>query len=182
MQVKGSVIIDYVRLIRANKDRDWNRWLEPEDWQVINGELLTSQWYPYRLFKRLGWAAYQEIAGGDPELVRTFGRFNMKNLLQVYHNLLVPGDPLASIRKIAWSWANFFQGEGVESKITEHGDKWAIYKMTAPDEEDEPEKIVAFAHQLSGQLMELVAAANGRNPRVEVVSQGRSQYITIRWE
>ncbi len=182
MEVKGTIIMDYVRLIRSNKGLNWDKWLEPEDWEVINSEVLASKWYPYALFRRLGWASYQEVAGGDPERVKSFGRFNMQNMLQLYHNLRVPGDPVASVNKMARIWRNFFQGEGTESRITGSGDNWVTYQMKAPDKEAEPEKIVAFAYQLCGQLLELVSAANGRNPKEKVVSEGHSQYITIEWE
>ncbi len=182
MQVKGTMIIDYVRLVRAHKDIDWDKWLDPGDWEVINNEVMYSAWYPYALFRRLGWASYQEIAGGDPEMIRAFGRFNMQSLLKVYHNLLIPNDPAASVAQIARTWGNFFQGEGVESKIVDRGSHWVTYQMQAPDKESEPEKIVAFAHQLSGQLLELVEAAKGQNARAEVVSEGHKQFITVHWE
>ena len=181
MKVKGTMIVDYVRLIRAHKDIDWDKWLADEDWEIINSNLMASSWYPYLLFSRMGWAAYQEIAGGDPEMIRAFGRFNMQNLLKVYKNLLTPNDPVASVTKVARTWGNFFQGDGVESTIMDHGPQWITYKMKAPDKENDPDKIVAFAHQLSGQLIELVASANGQNPTAEVSSEGHSQYITVRW-
>jgi len=35
-KVKGTMMIDQVRMIRGNKDKDWNKYLKPEDWNIIN--------------------------------------------------------------------------------------------------------------------------------------------------
>lgn len=46
MEVKGTLLVDYVKAIKGNKDREWDKWLEPEDWELIEGNVLPSQWYP----------------------------------------------------------------------------------------------------------------------------------------
>ena len=35
-KVKGIMLVDQVRMIRGNKDKDWNKYLKPEDWNIIN--------------------------------------------------------------------------------------------------------------------------------------------------
>ena len=64
MQVKGTMITDYVKLVRSNPDKDWGRYLEDGDWEIINGQVLSSAWYPYEFFRRLGYAVFKEIAPG----------------------------------------------------------------------------------------------------------------------
>lgn len=34
--VKGTMLVDFVRMIRANKDRNWDAYLEEGDWETIN--------------------------------------------------------------------------------------------------------------------------------------------------
>ena len=46
-KVKGTMMIDQVRMIRGNKDKDWNKYLKPEDWNIIKGMILPAAWYPY---------------------------------------------------------------------------------------------------------------------------------------
>jgi hypothetical protein len=41
-KVKGTMMIDQVRMIRGNKDKDWNKYLKPEDWNIINTKILPS--------------------------------------------------------------------------------------------------------------------------------------------
>ena len=41
-KVKGTMMIDQVRMIRGNKDKDWNKYLKPEDWNKINTKILPS--------------------------------------------------------------------------------------------------------------------------------------------
>ncbi len=181
MQVSGIIILDYIRLIRANKAKNWDRWLEPEDWQIINGELNPAEWYPYPVFRRLGWAAYQEIAEGNPDLTEQFGRFNMQSMMQVYRDLLVSNDPIASVTKAAQLWAGLFRGTEVESVVTDHGEDWVTYMFRAPVKESDCEMITAYAHQVGGQLIELVTNAGGAGVSADVTSENRSRFITVRW-
>jgi len=193
VQVKGSLLVDYARLIRANKEIDWGQWLGPEEMEIINNEVMTSSWYSYRVFRTLAWACFQGVAGGDLELTTTFGRFILQNLMTVYPKVRVPDNPMASINNFARFWQNFFQGDGMESLITESGENQITYKISAPvDEKDMDavnaftgnflESVAAFSYQLGGMLMELVEQAGGRSPRFEVVSEGLTQYITVQWK
>jgi hypothetical protein len=182
MLVSGVIILDYVRLIRSDKSKNWERWLAPEDWAVINGKIDAAGWYPYALFRRLGWAAYKEVAEGDPSLTEQFGRFCMQGVLQVHPELLVSGHPVDSVIKAADMWSDLFQGSKVTSAVTQHGDNWVTYRFQAPEEENDLGSIAAYAYQMSGQLVELVVKSGATKVRAEVSPEDHSQLITIRWE
>jgi len=182
VEVKGSLLVDYVRLIRANKDMDWDKWLDADDKEALEEEIVTSKWYPYKLFRQLAWACYNEYAKSDNELAAVFGRFNMKNLLPVYRNVLVPGDPKESVVNFAKFWFNFFRGPGMESEFVGGDQHSATYYIKAPDEEKEPKSVEGFAHQLGGIILELVEQAGGIDPWVDVESNGLKQHITVNWD
>ena len=193
VKVKGSLLVDYARLIRANKETDWKRWLGAEELEIISKQVLTASWYSYHTFRKLAWACFQGVAGGDLDLSKTFGRFMMKNLLQVYQTVLVPNNPLASFEKFGKFWQNFFKGEGMECTLVSSAEKSATYKITAPSDEKVMDKVdafsdnfldsvAAFAHQMGGMLMELVEQAGGQSPESGVASEGLVQYITVRWK
>ena len=63
-KVKGTMLIDQVRMIRGNKDKDWNKYLTPEDLNIIKGRVLPAAWYPLETYKRCGRAVFQLLAGG----------------------------------------------------------------------------------------------------------------------
>jgi hypothetical protein len=60
-KVKGSILVDFVRMIRNFKNLDWNRYLKPEDWEVINSLILSTKWYPLGTYSKCSYAV--RIAG-----------------------------------------------------------------------------------------------------------------------
>jgi len=179
--VKGSLVIDYVRMIRSIKSVDWEKWLDHENLDAIQEEIVTSAWYPYKLFRQLAWACFQGIAKGDFNMASTFGRFNMKNLLPVYRKVLVPDDPKTSVSNFVRFWGNFFQGEGMELVLKELSETQAAFEIKPPQEEQNPDRVEAFAHQLGGMLIELVENAGSIKAKIEVATQGLTTLITVRW-
>jgi hypothetical protein len=182
MEVKGSLMFNYVKLIRANKDRDWDKYLEPEDRKIINSRVLPASRYPYESFRRIGFAVFKEIANSDLEVVRGFGHFNMKTLLEIYSSILVvPGNPLASLKNSAESKEIFMTGDS-DTQVAEHGDDWALCKVIPPSQENDDERLEAFCYQYAGHLEEVVEQAGGKNVRSTIKKKGRIFEILVKWE
>jgi hypothetical protein len=182
MEVKGTLILNYVKLIRGNKDRDWDKYLEPEDWKIINSKVLAASRYPYESFRRMGFAVFKEIANSDMEVVRGFGRFVVSSLFEVYSSLIfVPGNPLATIKKLAENKEIFLGGDS-DTQVKEHGDDWALCKVVPPSQENDEERLEAFCYQHAGHLEELVEQAGGKNVRSTIKKKGRSFEILVKWE
>ncbi len=99
MEVKGTLLLHWVKAIRANRDKDWSDSLTAEDWELIDGRILPSNWYPFEQWVRIGSALFKVAGNRDLNLTRVFGLDWMKNFLEVYKNILVDGDPAASITK-----------------------------------------------------------------------------------
>jgi hypothetical protein len=180
MQVKGTLLIDYVRIIRANPDRGWNQWLQPPDWDIINSQVLPSNWYPYDSFRRIGFAIFKVIANSDLAVVTAYGRMTMRNLLRIYQNLLAPGDPVASAKNLARLRRTFLRGD-METRVSQAGPDWLCYEIVPGIDEDE-EHLEAFAHQVSGNLLELVEQSGGKDARAAVAGEGKNFIVTIRWK
>jgi hypothetical protein len=181
MKVKGTMIIDYVKIIRSNADKDWNLYLEDEDWEIINGQVLSSAWYSYQCFRRLGYAVFKEIAQSDLEAVRFFGKINIKNTLKIYKGVLVPGDPVASAENFAKLRRNFIKADA-DTRMIEHGDNWLKYKVTAPSHEKDAEGLEAFCHQIAGNLEGIVEETGGKNVSVELESTETEGELLVKWE
>ena len=180
--VKGSMLLNYVKIVRANPDRDWGKYLEDDDWQVINDKIFTSNRYSYGSFRRIGYAVFKEIAGSDFNLVRSFGRFNMKTLLELFQNaFLVPDDPRASVRKLTMTKGVFMSGDST-TRVLDQGEKWVRCIVMVPSEEDDPERAEAFCWQYAGHLEEVVEQAGGVSPKTEIKPSGSNFEILISWE
>ncbi len=181
MRVKGTMILDYVRIIRANRDKDWSQYLTPEDWELIDGQILPSNWYSYESFRRIAFGVYKVIAGGNLQTAQSFGRFTIRNQLEVYKNLLVPGDPVASVDMLARLRRTFFEGEA-DAGIIAHGKGWLDFEVVAASLADEKEPLQAYCHLLAGIMLELVEQAGGKNAKTQVSPKPGGAEIKLTWE
>ena len=181
MKIKGTMIIDHVRLIRANKDKDYGEYLTDEDWEIINGKVLPSNWYPYESFRRIAYASFMVIGQADPENARTFGRFAMRNMVKVYKTLLVPGDPVASVEKLAALRRTFYDGD-IGTQLKEKGENWLIYEIKAPKEETDRKRWEAYTWHLSGNLEELVEQSGGKDVQSSRDFKGETAEIKVAWK
>lgn len=111
--VKGSLFLDYVRMIKKRKETDWGKYLVPEDFEILDQTILPSQWYPLESYQRLGVATFHEIAGGDVEVVREWGRISLDEMTNIYKNLINKTDPLRSLEKFKLLRSRFFDFEGL---------------------------------------------------------------------
>jgi hypothetical protein len=181
MRVKGTMILDYARIIRANRDKDWSKYLKPEDWIIIEGQVLPSNWYPYDSFNRIAFAVFKVIGGGKMEAARAFGRYTIKNLLDIYKNILVPGDPFASVDKLAKLRRTFFNGD-VDTRMGEHGQGFLIYHVIAGSLEQDREKVEAFCNQIAGNLEEIAEQAGGKNVKAGMEANAQGAQIKVTWD
>ena len=181
MRFKGTLIQDYVRIIKQYSDKNWEKYLKPEDWEIINNPVLPSAWYPYASCQRMGWAVYQEMAGGDPEAARVYGRANIKKRLETYKNIVVPGDPVASIGKLAALRKTFVDGE-TDTVLIEKGDNWARYQVVRPTEDFDSNSYFAFCTQVRGHLEGVVEEAGGKDPETKMKETDDGYEIYINWK
>lgn len=180
MQVKGSLIIDYVRLIRANKERDWERYLEESDWDIVKNRVLPSEWYPYESCRRIGMAVFKEIAQSDHATTKIFGRFVGRSLIDIYGHILVENDPIASIEALCAMNKAFSDGE-MGINLLDKGSNHVKIRFSAP-KEDNREFMEAFCSQVVGIYEELVDQAGGSKVTSSSELIGDRCDFFINWE
>ena len=160
-KVKGTLMLDYARMIRANQEKDWNKYLNPEDWKIINGTVLPSVWYPFDTWRRCGVAIFHLIAGGNMDLVRMFGRMQVEQMFKnVYTRFLKFSDPEEAIRtfvQVSHQLFNFIVMD--YEKIDEK--KIKIYVFIDPKEEG----IEAFLMEMRGHFDYIVELTGRKNPQ-----------------
>jgi hypothetical protein len=106
--VKGTLFVDYVRMLRANKDVDWSRHLQPQDINHLIQRVDPAGWYPMETFERMGVAILAVVAQGELAAVRAWGRGQTEWITQSQPGLLSPGDPTESLMRFQVMRNGFF--------------------------------------------------------------------------
>ena len=108
-KVKGTMLLDFVRMIRAHKHLDWDKHLKPEDWVIINGIVLPAKWYPLDLFKRCSMAAFVLLANGNLEGARANGQLMARRLFETtYKSMTQSRDPMRSLNQFVVTYGSLF--------------------------------------------------------------------------
>jgi hypothetical protein len=175
-------MVDLVKLIRANKDKNYDKWLRPEDWEIIESNVLPSQWYPFESYERIGLAAFKEIGGSDVENSRGFGKITLNNLLKVYKTLLIERDPAESIDKFIALRGAFFKDAPFTTTVTERGEDFMKLTISTAPELAGKEIADSFAYQFAGSLEELVERTGVKNVNVVIERREDSYEYRIGWE
>ncbi len=107
-RVKGTLFVEYVRMIRGHKAADWSAHLRPEEMSYLVRRVEPDSWYPMDSFERMGLAILSVLAKDDLEGVRAFGRASVDSLCRVHPELLAPGDPRDTLMRFQVLRRSFF--------------------------------------------------------------------------
>lgn len=168
-QVKGSLFVDYVRMLRAKKDADWTRYLAPQDLPYLEQKITPEAWYPMAAFERMGVAILDEIAMGDLGLVRQWGRIQLDWLSHLHPQLVAVGDPPESLMRFKVLRQSFFDYAALAIREVTDGEALVTiaYGMGARAEE-------AAAWQTLGFFERLLELAGAEGVKLE--------FATASWE
>jgi hypothetical protein len=149
-RVKGTLFVDYVRMLRAHKGVDYATYLFPEDLEYLLSRIEPNDWYPMKSFERMGIAILAEIAHGDLETVRQFGRISIDWLCQQHPNLLAPGDPPTTLMRFQVLRRTFFDYAALELTSLCDGEAAVCvsYEMGAVAEEAATWQTMGFFERL----------------------------------
>ncbi len=149
-QVKGTLFVDYVRMLRAKKGVDWARYLTPSDLEYLDQRIISDDWYPMTTFERMGLAILAEVAEGDLRLVKEWGRMSIDWLCAVHPNLVSPGDARESLMRFQVLRQSFFDYPAlVMREITDGEAKLVIgYGMSHRAEEAASWQTLGFFERL----------------------------------
>ena len=179
--VKGTLFVDFVRMLRSRRDVDWTRSLAQGDLHYLQSTIEPESWYPLEVFERFGVAILDEIAKGDLFIVRSWGRLHAEYLASTKADLLVKGDTRESLMRFHVVRRSLFDFDAVS--IPELSDAnarvFVHYGMRNRAEE-------AAAHQtlgFFGRLVELTGAGSVRAGFEQRAWEGDEKTIlTLEWE
>ncbi|MCB9605492.1 MAG: hypothetical protein H6716_02815 [Polyangiaceae bacterium] len=167
--VRGSLFVDYVRLIRSRKDIDWNRYLEPDDLAYLKGAIEDQAWYPLETFERLGVAILNTVAQGSISMVRVWGHLQVDAMLRIHPEVLAPGDAYESLHRVIVHRKGYFDFDVLTARevLDDHASFELNYAFSDLGE-------LAACMQTLGAFEELVKRAGGK--------QVDARFTERRWE
>lgn len=180
--VKGLMLLDYVKLIRARKDIKWEELLSPDDLKIINARILPMGWYPFETYRNVGKAVLNEVAKGDMKIVKLFGRSYMQNVVEnIYAFLSNRKDVFEAFKGLQDIGSRFFNF--AHPKFDKIGDRsLRVSIVGAPNDE----LVEALSNQLMGAYEFLVEKYGGKNVKTSIEKrQWKGDDITsflIDWE
>jgi hypothetical protein len=149
-RVKGTLFVDYVRMLRRRKNVDWAEYLTPEDIGLLAQRIEPDRWYPMESFERMGVAILETIAHGDLETVRMFGRLSIDWLCQQHPTLLAKGDPRDTLMRFQVLRQGFFDYGALEISSVSDGEATMVvgYGMGKRAEEAAAWQTLGFFERL----------------------------------
>lgn len=180
-RVKGTMLLDQVKMLRKNKHLDWEAYLDREDWDIVHSQIMPFQWYPLETYERLGWAAFQLLAGGSLVRIQQHGRDKGKELFgEVYSSLLKYQDPGRAIEAFVKAYGTLFDFNTLSFERS--ADKCVVVKHSFPEHDNTN---MVYCHQLTGMLQTLAEMSGGENVSVSLLARewagGLNTVIEITW-
>lgn len=180
MEVKGTFFLDFIKVIKSNKDKNLGKWLTPEDWNVINSKIMPSQWYPYETYQNAGQAIFKEVAKENVDITRAFGKMIGVNLSVFYQNLLIPGDPAASVEKFVILRNNWFKGVKTAFQLLDRHKNSLTFKLIYSADDKVPAE-EAFAYLLAGILEGLIDQTGAKNVKLKIIKDQEGYKFLYEW-
>lgn len=135
--VKGTLFVDYVRMLRLRKDVDWSKRLDAGDLAFLSSRVEPDTWYPMETFERMGLAILNVIADGDLEMVRNFGKASVDWLTMSHPQLVSDHDARETLMRFHVMRQSFFDYPALDvRRLTDREAALGIgYRMGAVAEE-----------------------------------------------
>jgi hypothetical protein len=166
-KVKGTIIVDFVKMIKKNRDLDWNKYLKAEDWGVVNSFVLASKWYSFAVFERCARAVFALLGNGNMEAAHAEGRRAGHKMFEtVYSTVVQQKDPMTGLNLFVSSYGALFNFNPVRMERVTPRHARILYDYDAGDRFS-----VAFCHLLKGIFEALIEKTDGKNGTVAIASK-----------
>lgn len=160
--VKGSFFLEYVRMIRRQKDLDRERQLPPEDLRYLRETIELDGWYPMETFERFGLVILSGIPGATLDSVRLWGRFSAGEHAKTHPTLIALGQPMESLMRLKVLRSTFFDFAALEIPTLVDGQATVLlnYQMGKVAEE-------AACYQTMGFFESVLSMAGASKEKAE---------------
>ncbi len=165
MNVKGSIFVDLVKIIKSDKSGVYDTYLTNRDRDIIDHKIFPSSWYPFETYKRCLNAIFEVIAKKDPEAAKEWGRVTCKKVMTgVYTTVMKGCDPLTYLQKCETINKQFY--DFGKTEITIEGKNQAIYKLSGFGAD-----FIVFYYVSEGWVESGIELCGGKNIKSELVTK-----------
>ena len=171
-KIKGAIIVNYVRMIRASKDLPWGEYLTKEDMELVHGNIMPSTWYPLEVFEHVGYAVFMLMGKGDLNVARAFGALSVQETFsRVYQKVLFQEKDMVSVlKKFVVLRKQFIRFEdpdfdSMSMELIEDNKVKMILKAPEFNKYIKP-----YTHQVAGAFEKLLEMSDAKDIRVNIVS------------
>lgn len=179
--VKGSLLIDFVKMIRGNPDLPWSEHMLPEDMDLVNQMILPASWYPMESFQRIGIAIFKLVAKEDYGLLRFYGRSMADKFNEELPGLVCEGRPADTLNKQGLIQQRLYSFDVAQTEDV--GPCHMIVHIYTTPEEVAAKQMIEINSGLVERLLELSGATNIRVKLVEAVWEGAEKSsLEVKWE
>jgi len=176
-RVKGSMIIDFAKMIRRHHDRPWQDYVSLDDMGIISGMIIPAKWYPLDVFRRTGVAVLSVFGQDRDESARQWGRGLVTRIPpELYRSFFDKDDPKAAIKN--YVNVNMRVFDFLRVKFNDQGDKEVLISLNGADEvKNKFPELGLLGLMLGGALEELASKNGARNVRTRVDESGREDQL-----
>jgi hypothetical protein len=126
--VRGILFLDYVRMLRSQKNVPWADHLQPEDQAFLLQKIDPSAWYPMETFERMGNAILKLVARDTLAPVQMWGRYSANQLRAANPLLLEPNDPVETLNRFRVMRETFFDFPALEVLELHEGTAYIVVR------------------------------------------------------
>lgn len=167
-RVKGSILVGFVTMIRADKSDVFNKYLTDEDRKIVSGRVLAMEWYPQETFMNCFKALFVERARGDKKVAWDWGRhFSDTYYQKVYKHLFRKTDPKTAMRNHEAMYKTLYDSLEMEVEEITGKESVAVIRSSEPLME-------AYYHVLMGALERGLELVGAKDVKIE--------FLTRSWE
>jgi len=164
-RVKGTMLVEWVKTVRADKAHDYSGYLTEQDQQIISRQILPSMWYPFESYRNIFAAVVKETANNDMETVFKWGRlYGEKIVREVYSSLIADSGPAEVAKKYRIIFKSFFDFGEFKLELPAPNQVLLTIRDFAPDFEP-------FFHIARGWVERSFELAGAKNVQSEFLSK-----------
>jgi hypothetical protein len=99
--VKGSMLLEFVKAVRADKSGVYDSYLTEKDKEIISLKILNNTWYPYETYENCFKAVFNVVAKGDLKTIYEWGRiYGEKIITSIYKPVITEGNPRKALEML----------------------------------------------------------------------------------
>ena len=179
--VKGILLVDYIKMIRANPDLPWSEHLSAEDLEQANQLILPGSWYPIEFFQRIGMAVFKVVAKGNYQLIHAYGRSLAEKMNAENPGMVSKGRPRDTLRKYRAIQDRLYSFKPVETE--DLGPGHLVVKTFSKPDGPEAQVIMEIVAGTIERLIELAGGSNVKTKLLEAVWEGEDQNaLEVKWD